>query len=325
MPQPRAIILVGLPAAGKTTYALSGRFPGFSYISPELFPGMHRSVRMNKMRNMIMHAIYEDRDFIVDDCNPTYDDRKFYLDVFNHCSDYCTNRTGYIPYMKECHHLQTTMKQAKDNASSRRDQGGDRISRAGLICCTQFMSEPSKSEGFHSIVNVDFVFQEKTPGTRAVFFSLDGVIRPIGNRRAPLFRQTKKQVMLNGNRNHVFRWYHDEGYKFIGITHLAEVADGRTPEATAQACILEIVRQLKVPIDAVFYCPHRKEAQCYCFPPSTYFAEWASEQHRINLQKSIMVGSGNNPIEQVFAEKAGIGSYVSGTTFYNREKSMMVR
>ncbi len=325
MPLPRAIILMGLPAAGKTTYALSGRFPGFIYISPDLFPGRRRNFQKNKVRNMIFSAIYNQSDFIVDDCNPSCSDRKFYLDVFKHSLGYNTLQPGRTPYIKECHHLRTTMKQAKNNASMRRIKGGDRISRVDLITCTQQMKNPSKAEGFNSIVNVDFERQVQIADNKAIFFSLDGVFRPLAGGSTSLFSQKPKQVMISPNRNHVFRRYHDEGYKLIGITYLSDVASGRISEAVAQACILEIVRQLKVPIDEVFYCPHREDAQCHCLPPSTYFAKLASSKHRINLKKSIMVGSGSNSMDKVFAERANIGSYVGAVDFYNQENLIKLR
>ncbi len=320
---PHAIMLMGLPASGKTTYALSSRFAGFRYIAPELFPGLHHSIQMNKVRNMVTHAVYNGMDIIIDDCNPTCADRKFHLDAFNEAVRHVQHRPDYIPYTKECHHLQATMKQVKYNAAKRRDQGGDRINRNLLVHCARLMREPSKSEGFHSIVNVDFAPQKRAPVNRAIFFSLDGVVR--STRGKSIFCQPPKHVMLDGNRNKVFRWYYDEGYKFIGITHLSAVAGQRASEATAQACIVEMVRQLKVPIEAVFYCAHRKEEQCSCFPPSPYFAKLASKQYQINLQKSIMVGSIDKYVEQEFARKAGIGHYVNSTSFYNQDRLMMVR
>ena len=54
------------------------------------------------------------------------------------------------------------------------------------------------------------------------------------------------------------------------------------------------------------YCPHRKEDNCACHKPGTYFLERAKRENGIDLSRSYVVG--DHPHDVEMGRRAGTGS-----------------
>jgi histidinol phosphatase-like enzyme len=146
---------------------------------------------------------------------------------------------------------------------------------------------------------------------RAVFFSLPSVV--YSARQHPMPTQPS-DVRIFPDVDRVFVNGYKQGYLFIGIANLPMVATKQIAEAVVQECILQVIRQLTPPIDAVYYSPHLLSENHEHSLPHPYFAFKARDRFKINLEASVMVGC--TRIDQQFAKNAGIGAYACRDTFF---------
>ena len=284
MKPPRAVILMGLPCAGKTTYALSERFVDFAYISPEAMgatvPG---TVGHNQLRDRLRFLIYNGQNFIVDHTNHTRTTRQFYLDLIQNK----LGKKNTPTYLIECHYLRATLGECSESGKRRQSAGGERVNRRLLIGCQRNLEEPLQSEGFTSIIDMPFKRSASTPlVNRAVFFGFDGVIRYAKGYHS--YPQLPEQVRIFDGVNRVLRRYYEEGYKLIGLCRQPAVETNDLTEHAARECMLETVRQLESPVDDVFLCTHLRNRTCLCHP---YMIGLAAEKHCLDMSRCILVGN----------------------------------
>ena len=300
MKQLRAVILVGAPASGKTTYALSDAFSGFEYVSPAMYNNPEA------IRRVIKQAQARQRNIIIDDCNGTKEERGFFIDILN-------SETGQImKYQTECHHMRTRMLDIRDNGLVRQARGGCRLNKSHFIEYKHNLVTPEAKEGFSTIVDVPFVRKTNNEFNEvAVFFSFGSVWYSNGNK---LFPTNPDDVRIFPDVHKVLCRYYREGYKFIAVSNFPEIGEKRITEQTAQECMVEAVKQLPVPIDEIYYSSHPASVIYDGTLPNPKFAHEASNKYGIDLSRSIMVG--HSETEKRFAELAGFGEYAPRQAFF---------
>lgn len=289
----RAIILVGYPLSGKTTYALSGFFKNFEYINPELFDD-------GGVADVVDRLIYHEKSFIVDACNPSPDDRKAYIDLIKNYPD----QNGHPRYSIECHYIDADLNQVRQNGCRREMLGGERLNVMKLHEYRKKFKMPTKEEGFHSITVRPFVFCEmKERSNKAIFFSLDGVARmPFGK------SQSNEDVFkVIPGFNACLTQFAEQGFKPIIVTNQPAVSRGEITLRSMQRSIVATIKELTANVEDVYYCPHDDIDQCHCRMPLPYFANQAEIKHKLDLSESIMIGS--NIIDKQFAKTSQIGKY----------------
>jgi D-glycero-D-manno-heptose 1,7-bisphosphate phosphatase len=79
------------------------------------------------------------------------------------------------------------------------------------------------------------------------------------------------------------------GFRVIVISNQPGVALGLFPE-TALHGVEQKLRDLVREIQAFYYCPHAPDAGCECRKPSPGLLLRAAREHRVELQRSWMVG-----------------------------------
>jgi histidinol-phosphate phosphatase family protein len=60
---------------------------------------------------------------------------------------------------------------------------------------------------------------------------------------------------------------------------------------------LNILNSEGIKIEEVYYCPHKKEDNCVCRKPKTYFIEHAKEKYSLNLKESFIIGDHPSDVE----------------------------
>jgi len=317
MTQPRAVILMGLPCAGKTAYAFSDRFSGFDYISPEAMNAtVVGTIGHNIMRNELRRLIYYGQSFVVDDCNHTRAARSVYVNLVK---ERFANERESIPeterFLIECHYLRASSKDCWGNAKQRQRRGGERINKRKFIECRRGLEEPQRSEGFDFVVDIPFFRAVTTRFTnKAVFFGFDGVVRYSKGYHS--YPKSLKEVRVFDGVGSVLRRYYKEGYKLIGLCRQSAVGTKDLGEYVARACMLETVRKLKVPVDDILLCPHMLSQSCMCYPS---LIGNAVIHHGIDLSHSILVGVSS--VEMEIAAQLGLGRYMHRTDFFQAPRS----
>lgn len=127
----RAIIFIGIQASGKTSFFnLELKNKGFVHISMDVLRNR------NKERQLVLECIAAQKDFVIDNTNPTRTDRKRYLSLLEN-SDYTVEGYFFQSRVQDC-----VMRNAKrDNP----------IPAKAIASTSNRLELPSYKEGFDTL------------------------------------------------------------------------------------------------------------------------------------------------------------------------------
>lgn len=139
---------------------------------------------------------------------------------------------------------------------------------------------------------------------KAVFLDRDGVI----NKKPAEHDYVKNmdEFFWNEETKRLIKKCKEFGYLVVVITNQQGVALGKMSADFIEALHTKIaldMRDMGTSIDAVYWCPHHRDAGCGCRKPRPGLLFRASRDLGINLSKSIMIGDSDSDIEA--AERAG--------------------
>ena len=103
------------------------------------------------------------------------------------------------------------------------------------------------------------------------------------------------------------RRLNEAGYPVIVVSNQSGVARGYFPESLVQQVNQAMIQQLSeagAKVDAVYYCPHASSEICSCRKPKTGMLDCAAREHRIDLQRSFVVGDRYGDVELAHNAKA---------------------
>lgn len=132
----------------------------------------------------------------------------------------------------------------------------------------------------------------------AVFFDRDGTIHvdkveTTLEKGLELFKDTKDVV----------KYFHDKGYLIVIITNQSGIAKGHITLKEMHDFNTSLRKTIKY-VDAIYYCPHKKEDNCNCMKPKTGMFDRAVMELNIDITKSYMIGDQIHDIDA--ALNAGI-------------------
>ncbi len=144
------------------------------------------------------------------------------------------------------------------------------------------------------IPTVEKFFEPK----KVIFLDRDGVI----NKKAPEHDYVKSWdefEFLPGALDAI-KLLTDSGYQIYIISNQRGIARGLMTEdelrSIHQRMIKEIVRA-GGRIEAVYYCPHDHDEQCFCRKPQSGLLFKAAREHCINLTMAVMIGDASSDVE----------------------------
>ena len=130
---------------------------------------------------------------------------------------------------------------------------------------------------------------KKTRLKKAVFLDRDGVI----NEDSPDYIKSWAEFRFLPKAKSAVRQLNRAGYVVIVITNQSGVGKGVYTEQTLNEINEKMKSELELAdahIDAVYYCPHAKDADCNCRKPKTGLVDKAVREQKIDLGKSWIVG-----------------------------------
>jgi aryl-alcohol dehydrogenase-like predicted oxidoreductase/predicted kinase/histidinol phosphatase-like enzyme len=308
------VLVMGLPGAGKSTFAQSLTTNGYHRLNrdeaggtlAQLLPALDALIESRASRIVL---------------DNTYISRKSRREVIRAAS------ARGLPV--RCAWLSTSIEDAQTNAAwrivSRYGHLPDEQELASLrrkdvaafLPTVQFryqreLEPPDVSEGFSRIDVVPFE-RDIDPSfvNRAVIVWCDGVLlRSRSGLRVPA---TPDDVEVMVERAAVLRRYRDAGYRLLGISWRPEIAEGRQSPEVASAIIGRMCELLGIQIE-VECCPHAAgPPACWCRKPLPGLGVVFVHRHRLNPAECIYVGSG--PQDPGFARRLGF-AYREAADFF---------
>jgi aryl-alcohol dehydrogenase-like predicted oxidoreductase/predicted kinase len=171
---------------------------------------------------------------------------------------------------------------------------------------------PDLSEGFVEIVSRSFERHDVPARTnRGLVIRADGPLRKsLAGHRTPM---SVDDICVPDRPREVLQRYAADGYVLIAIGWRPELADGTLTAGVAAEIDRRVAQQLGVPID-VLDCPHPAGPPiCWCRTPLPALGVWSVARHHLDAAQSIYCGSG--PQDPGFARRCGFQYVDAGDLF----------
>ena len=134
------VVMIGLQASGKTTFARSRFGATYQYVSKDLLRNNGNPAR--RQRQLIEAALQQGLSVMVDNTNPTIEERKELINLGRH---YDAEITGYF--------FAVQVKQCLERNHAR--EGKARVPDVAIFATLKRLARPSYAEGFAKLFYVE--------------------------------------------------------------------------------------------------------------------------------------------------------------------------
>jgi histidinol phosphatase-like enzyme/predicted kinase len=314
-------LVMGLPGAGKSTYAEGLMAHGYHRLNRDVAGGT-----LGDLLPALDAALASGASRIVLD--NTYVSRKSRAEVVRAASAY--------GFPVRCIWLATSIEDAQINAATRilsrhgtlpGDAELDQLRKrdvAAFLPTVQFrynrqLEPPDRSEGFSRIDVVSFE-RHHHPSfvNRAVIVWCDGVLlRSRSGRRSPA---NPEDVDVVADAGAILRGYRDEGWRLLGMSWQPDIAEGTQSHDGAAAVFARMNELLGLEIE-VEWCPHAAgPPRCWCRKPLPGLGVVFVQRHALDPAKCVYVGSGTQ--DPGFARRLGF-EYRDATDFFQPRRHVL--
>ena len=298
------VLIMGYPAAGKSTLAKEGMGQGFERLNRD-----ERGGTLAKLAGALDASLTDGQSqFVLDNTYATRESRNAVIEAaWEHGRNV------------RCQWLQTSLEDAQVNAVTRMlerhgrlldPEEPRRLSRsdpASFPPRAQFdyrrdFESPSLEEGFAAIEELPFV-RERDPNRtqRALILEYERVLIDGGASKGG-FAAAGEPRLLPG-RAEILHRHRQEGWLPLGLSWQPGVEEGTLSGDEAEAAFAAVNEQLGLEVETL-YCPHRGgPPRCWCRRPLPGLAVQQIREHHLDPSACLFVG--RNPTDRLFAERLG--------------------
>ena len=310
------ILMVGLPASGKSTIVKQYENLGYIVISRD-----KKTMSTATETISLSKEIKKGNNVVIDNTNTLLATRKIFI-------DFAKNNNLTI----DAHYINTSKDDCLINSLHRMyEQYGDiymhisdiplKLKTTNLFVISAIFSMVKnfekliKYEGFDQIETTKFIRTENFGYTnKAIFIDLDGTVRKSNGKE--VYPIELEDIEILKNSSDVLKKYKSEGYKIIVVTNQSGIRKGILTAKKVQELIEHTNNLLDCVIDDYSFCPHLPPKDtCYCRKPQSGIGILMMHKHQLDLKSCIMVGDSTS--DKSFAERLKI-TYKHPNIFFNR-------
>jgi D-glycero-D-manno-heptose 1,7-bisphosphate phosphatase len=138
---------------------------------------------------------------------------------------------------------------------------------------------------------------------RAVFLDRDGVLlKLLRSRSGPRPPRSVEEVEFVEGAKEALERLRTAGFSTLVVTNQPDIARGEVEERSVQE--IHGMLRSRLPVDAVYYCPHDNAHRCACRKPKPGLILRAAEEWDIDLSRSCLIG--DRWVDLAAAQSAGI-------------------
>jgi aryl-alcohol dehydrogenase-like predicted oxidoreductase/histidinol phosphatase-like enzyme len=281
------VIIMGLPAAGKSTLAARFAAEGYHRLNRDEAGGTLR-----RLTFALDRAIHDGATRIVLD--NTYVSRKARAEVIQAASAHG------LPV--RCVWLSTGIEDAQTNAAWRI------VTRYGRLPGDEELKRLGRKDVAAFLPSVQFKYRRalEPPDVAEGFSRID--VEPFARRHDPDF-VNRAAIVSCDDVDHLVRLaaelraYRDAGYRLLGISWQPEIGEGKRSERDVKAMFAIECERLGLEIDVEF-CPHPAgPPRCWCRKPLPGLGVMFVNRYKLDAAQCIYLGSG--PHDAGFARRLG--------------------
>lgn len=310
---PQVRMLIGAPAAGKSSIASTFEADGFAVLNRDKEGGKVIDL-LPKMRALLTSG----KNVLLDNTFPTVESRQPFIDA-----------AKAMRVSIEASWLNTSIEDAQFNAAIRMMERVGRLIEpdefkrhkdpnlfpvAVLFAYRKQFQPPTTTEGFDKIHPISFkrVIDETWTG-KAAIFDYDGTLR-VTKSGAKFPTNTDDIKILPGRREKILQCAKD-GFKLFGISNQSGVSKGDLTAETCHACFDATNKMLGIDIQYRF-CPHPPAPiSCYCRKPQTGLFVELAFKHKLDPRQCIFVGDATT--DKTFSQRCGM-KFVHALDFFGQ-------
>jgi HAD superfamily hydrolase (TIGR01662 family) len=306
------IIIVALPAAGKTTLVKEYEAKGFTVLSRDIEGGSMNGLLIKFVEKL--NAGYDK--LLLDNTNLTIAVRAEFIKE-------AKARGFFITAI----YLDTSMEDASVNAVTRMMIRHKKLFRtpedyktikdpnmfpvAALFKARKEIQKPTKVEGFDEIITVKFKRNHNGYTNKAVLLDYDDTLRK--TKSGAFYPVDVNDIEILPGRKEKLTQLVKDGYLLLGVSNQSGVAKGHLTYERAKECFDKTNELLGFDID-VSFCPHSVPTiVCYCRKPGVGHGVEFIEKYKLDPVQCIMVG--DMKTDETFAKRCGF-KYVPAEEFF---------
>lgn len=314
MENAKIILMIGLPAAGKSTYVakLKKLHKNSIIISRDVYGGTIQS-----LVPIVVEELEKGKVVIIDNTNITLEQRKLFIDVAKSMNieiDGIYIRSNIEDcQIRELHRMYDKYQQIfMTGTLPNKEKDPHVFPPATLFSARKILIEPEESEGFNSLITIDapkIKWNARKYKNKAIFFDLDGTLRKTDDlpHKYPLQPSEVKLLHDAEMMKKVIKNYQKIGYKVFGVSNQSGISKGVLTQEDVVACMDKTKELLGVYFE-ISFCPHRPAPiSCYCRKPQVGMIMTFIEEYLLNPKKCIMVG--DMKVDETLASRMGIKYY----------------
>jgi len=134
---------------------------------------------------------------------------------------------------------------------------------------------------------------------KVIFLDRDGVINE--NAKSGNYIKNLEELKLISLVKEAVHSLKDAGYILFIISNQAGINRRLISKENFKDINQYISRELAIPLENMYYCPHKKEENCECRKPKSGLLTRASIEHKISLPESYYIG---DSLDDIIAAKA---------------------